>query len=164
MLDFTQNAALILKNRRSTQFNIPKSIQWAEKVLPHFDEGRMRQMLRVSNDEFCYLMSLIEMDPIFHTKSMSPQLPIHLQLKIALFRFGSNGDSASVRKVATLFGVGDGGTVIIATKRVIHALLNLKTKYLFWPTACQQPVAAVFVIVFIVQSETELFETAKNFF
>lgn len=51
-----------------------------------------------------------------------------------LFRLGSNGDSASIRKTATLFGVGDGGTVINITDGVIAAVINLKSKFLFWPS------------------------------
>jgi len=131
-MKFTLDAAIVLGNRRSSHFYLPKSSNWTENGLTNFDDGRWRQMLRVSKEGFYHLLTLVESDEVFQHFSICPQMPVDLQLKIALFRFGSNGDSASIRKVATLFGIGDGETVITATKRVIKAILNLKSKYLFW--------------------------------
>ncbi|XP_049311304.1 uncharacterized protein LOC125778329 [Bactrocera dorsalis] len=134
LIKFAIDAALIIANRRSTHLGIPKSSQWVNNVLPRFDSGRMRQMLRIEFFEFNYILSLIKQDPVFQNKNFVSQLPIDLQLKITLFRLGSSGESASIRKIATLFGIGDGGTVTKVTERVITALINLKSTFLCWPS------------------------------
>jgi len=61
------------------------------------------------------------------------QHPIDLQLAIVLFRLGSSGNSASVRKISTTFGVGDGGTLALFTERVFTAILRLSRNYIYWP-------------------------------
>ncbi|XP_039948356.1 protein ANTAGONIST OF LIKE HETEROCHROMATIN PROTEIN 1-like [Bactrocera tryoni] len=43
------------------------------------------------------------------------------------------GDGQSVRKVASLFGVGDGGTIKNVTQRIFIAILRLKNEFLYWP-------------------------------
>ncbi|XP_036330754.1 uncharacterized protein LOC118742613 [Rhagoletis pomonella] len=131
LIDFTLTSALVLSSRRSCHFNVPKSVQWRENVLPNFDDSRMRQMLRVEPIEFEHILTLIKEDPVFKNKKLVPQLPVDLQLKITLFRLGSSGDNASLRKVATLFGVGDAGTIIKVTQRVVASIVNLKSKFLF---------------------------------
>ena len=118
---------LILAHRRTCHLHLPKSDHWIKNVLANFDDCRMHQMLRTSKAEFFHILNLISDDPIFQNQRNVPQLPIELQLKIALFRFGGYGDSAAVRQVVTIFGVGDGGTVM-------HAIIHLKSKYLIWPS------------------------------
>ncbi|XP_049302157.1 uncharacterized protein LOC125775544 [Bactrocera dorsalis] len=132
--DFNVSAAIILSSRRCSHGNVPKSTNWIDTILPNFDNNRMRQMLRLEAPEFQHILSLVKEDTAFKNKNSVPQIPVELQLKIALCRFGSSGDSAFIRKVATLFGVGDGGTVITVTDRIISAIVNLKFKFLCWPT------------------------------
>ncbi|XP_053969424.1 uncharacterized protein LOC128869445 [Anastrepha ludens] len=100
---FRLNMLILLNNRRGVHLGIPKSNQWKLNVLEHLDENN------------------------------TIQLPIELQLKIVLYRLGSSGEGLSIRKVASLFGVGDGGTIQIVTRRVFSAILNLKGRFLFWP-------------------------------
>lgn len=52
---------------------------------------------------------------------------------MTLFRLGASGDAASVRKIATLFGIGDGGTIDKITKRVFGAILDVESEFLYWP-------------------------------
>ncbi|XP_036317676.1 protein ALP1-like [Rhagoletis pomonella] len=92
-------------------------------------------MIRVRPEEFVFILDLIKDDDVFKTSSSSSQLPIGLQLKIVLYRLGSFGDGVSIRKAATLFSVGDGGTIQKVTKRVFKAILNIKKRFLFWPNA-----------------------------
>lgn len=134
IMEFGMNVSLLLANRRTCHLHVPKSEHWLKNVLVNFDDGRMRQMIRINKDEFDHILELIKSDPVFHNARCVSQLPINLQLQIALFRFGGNGDSCSIRKIATLFGVGDGGTIITVTQRVIRAVLNLKTRFLHWPS------------------------------
>ncbi|XP_036334867.1 uncharacterized protein LOC118745527 [Rhagoletis pomonella] len=142
MLAFTINVVETLTNRRATHFYVPKTQDWTQSVLGQFDSNRCRQMLRVEIEEFSYILSLIKDDKVFSNKNGVPQLSIERQLQIALFRLGSSGESASVRKIATLFGFGDGGTLNIVTYRVIKALINLKHKFLFWPSETERKAIA----------------------
>ena len=92
-------------------------------------------MLRMQPEELVYILDLIQDDDVFHTSPKTAQLPIDMQLKIVLYLFGSSGDLLSTRKVATIFEVGDGGTIEKVTKRIFKAILNLKEKFLSWPNA-----------------------------
>lgn len=95
-------------------------------------------MVRLRPEEFAHILDLIKNDEVFHTKRTNIQLPIELQLKVVLYRLGSSGDGASVRKVASLFGIGDGGTIQNITKRVFRAILNLKNQFLYWPNEAER--------------------------
>ena len=67
-------------------------------------------MIRVR--EFERILTLIKIDAVFKTSSSATRLSIESQLKIVLVcRLGSSGDGQSVRKAASLFGVGDGATI-----------------------------------------------------
>ena len=72
-------------------------------------------MVRLLPAEFSHILELIKNDDVFKN-SQTSQLPTELQLKIVLYRLGSSGDGASVRKVASLFAIGDGGTIKKITK------------------------------------------------
>lgn len=89
-------------------------------------------MVRLRPDEFIHILDLIKNDDVFQSCERT-QLPTELQLKIVLYRLGSTGSGASVRKVASLFAIGDGGTIQNVTRRVFKAILNLKDQYLYWP-------------------------------
>ena len=91
-------------------------------------------MIRISMDEFQYILSIIGKDPVFYNQNGVPPLPIDMQLQIGLFRFNSYGDGSSIWKIETLFGIGDGGTVIKVTQKAIKAVLNvvnLKSRFFF---------------------------------
>lgn len=126
-----------MKCRRGVVYEVPKSIHWREDVLSSMDENRFRQMLRVSREQFAHLLSLICSDKVF-TKCTGKQFPIDLQLAIVLFRLGSSGESASIAKIATFFGIGDGGTLVKITKRIFSAFLKLIQQYIFWPDSTER--------------------------
>ncbi|XP_039969237.1 protein ALP1-like [Bactrocera tryoni] len=54
---------------------------------------------------------------------------------IVLYRLGSNGEGATLSKIAGLFGVSDGGIIQNLTDRIFKALLKHKDQYLFWPNS-----------------------------
>ncbi|XP_017469403.1 PREDICTED: uncharacterized protein LOC108361314 [Rhagoletis zephyria] len=108
---FMMNMLSLLCNRRSIHLGIPKSAVWHRRVLNSFDDRRFNQMVRVRPEEFGYILNLIKDADVFKTVSHTSQLPIALQLQIVLYGLGSSGDGVSIRKVASLFGVGDGGTI-----------------------------------------------------
>lgn len=112
---------------------MPKSIDWRENILSTLDSDRFRQMLRMERHQFDLLLSLISDDEEFQKPHACKQFSIGLQLAIVLYRLGSSGENASVRKIATTFGVGDGGTLSKITNRVFRALIKQLPKYIFWP-------------------------------
>jgi hypothetical protein len=102
--------------------NVPKQTQWLTDVLPAFDEGRFKEAIRLNHDEFVTVLKMIEKSKVFFTNEL--QLPVSVQLAICLYRFGVYGPGASLQKVASTFGVGDGSTVTRVTRRVIEVKLS----------------------------------------
>ncbi|KAF7300902.1 DDE Tnp4 domain-containing protein [Mycena kentingensis (nom. inval.)] len=106
-----------------------------------------RSYLRVTPATFDALISAIEDDPVFHNNSdTAEQLPVPVQLAIALYRFGHYGNGVSVRKVGLQLGVGF-GTVVKATRRVIAALCRDRVRQaaIRWPTEAEKEVAKQWV-------------------
>jgi len=46
-------------------------------------------------------------------------MQIEIQLAVFLFRVGHNGNGCSYFNIAQKFGIGDGGTIVNITRRVI---------------------------------------------
>lgn len=69
---------------------------------------------------FDRLVAALEDDPVFSNNSHNPQMPVEKQVAITLYRFGRNGNGASLEDIANWAGVGK-GTVINATTRVMRA-------------------------------------------
>lgn len=103
---------------------VPKSMKWSQDILTQLDDNRFLQMLRVSRIEFNSLVEMISEDPEFNKPHSCEQFPVEYQLAIVLYRIGSSGEGASVRKMTAFFGVGDVGTIDKITRRIIKAFLN----------------------------------------
>jgi len=63
------------------------------------------------------------LDPVFSNQSQNDQIPVQDQLAVALFRFGHDGNGASMQVVADWAGLGK-GTVHLVTRRVMTAILH----------------------------------------
>lgn len=61
------------------------------------------------------------------------QFPIEVQLAVALFRFGHNGNAASVSAVAQWAGLSE-GVVVKYTRHVIITFLALHNLTVRWPS------------------------------
>jgi hypothetical protein len=92
-------------------------------VLKNSRPDHFRQALRVSPMTFDKMVERFADDPVFFNNLNQPQMPVEDQLAIALYRFGHNGNAASLQSVANWAGVGK-GTVTLATRRVMTALLR----------------------------------------
>ena len=57
-----------------------------------------------------------------------------VQLRVALYRLGIFGNSASIGKIARHFGISE-GTVVLYTDLVVTAFLSLEEKFVFLPNA-----------------------------
>ncbi|XP_031328220.1 protein ALP1-like [Photinus pyralis] len=134
ILDTLIEDLMIIETYRYTiRLTIPKSREWCSDILPHLDENRFIQMIRVNLGVFNFILSKIQNDPVFHGCNSCHQFPIQVQLAVVLFRLGSSGESASIRKIAAIFGIGDGGTIEKITSRVFKAIQRLRSQYIYWP-------------------------------
>lgn len=92
-------------------------------ALKNTHPGQFREELRVTPLTFDTLVTAIIMDPIFENNSYHPQMPVEEQLAITLYRFGHDGNAASLQGVANWAAVGK-GTVLLVTRRVMTAILR----------------------------------------
>ncbi|KAJ7722966.1 hypothetical protein B0H16DRAFT_1272303, partial [Mycena metata] len=92
-------------------------------------EDHFRQALRVSPQTFDTLITRLEKDPVFFNNSNQPQLPVELQVAVALYRFGHDGNAASMQSVANWAGLGK-GTVHLCTRRSRRSLNAVMTAVL----------------------------------
>lgn len=85
----------------------------------------------MSRATFGKLLHLIENDDLFRYRgSGKKQAPLIIQLQVALYRIGC---SISLARVAFLFGLGDGGTIINFCRRIFAAILKHRKRFIFWP-------------------------------
>lgn len=145
----TANSALlqvIAATRVLNPHQVPKVPQ-LNLILTHFkqdDPKRFRNNLRVSPSTFDSLEKMIEDHPIFSNDSYFSQSPVSSQLATALFRFGHDGNAASVEAVAQWAGV-SAGTVVNWTRRVMIAFLALHDSAVRWPSEEEKEEAKVWV-------------------
>ncbi|KAI0995832.1 hypothetical protein K3495_g12349 [Podosphaera aphanis] len=83
---------------------------------------------------FLALYSNIKDHPIFKNNSSCLQIPVAHQLALALERFGSYGNAASVGKFRRNLSVST-GTVVNVTRRVIKAILPYQKVHMSWPSS-----------------------------
>lgn len=125
---------------------VPKSSQ-LYLVLVEFKTDhpkRFRRNLRVLPATFDKLVCHIQDHPVFSNHSTQGQLPVSIQLAIALYRFGHDGNAASVEAVAQWAGVSV-GMVVKATRRVIIASLALHDSVIRWPSEEEKEEAKAWV-------------------
>jgi hypothetical protein len=109
------------------------------------DPKRFRRNLRVSPETFDAIHDDIADHPIFHNQSPSAeQFDVCIQLAIALYRFGHDGNAASVESIAQWAGV-SAGTVVNCTRRVIIALLSLHDNVIQYPSQEEKELAKEWV-------------------
>jgi hypothetical protein len=105
---------------------------------------RFRRKLRVEPDTFDSLVALIVDNPVFSNQSNCPQLPVHLQFSIFLFRAGHYGNAASPEDAAQWAGISV-GAVEKCTDRVVVALLSHHDDAIHFPDADNKEQAKSFV-------------------
>lgn len=91
--------------------------------------------MRCTREQFNVIIDLIKDNPVFHGKNSEKQFSVYFQLALVMYRLGSNGSGASIARIATLFGIGDGGTIDKITWRVFKCILAWEDEYIKWPSA-----------------------------
>ncbi|KAJ7060743.1 hypothetical protein C8F01DRAFT_987942 [Mycena amicta] len=95
-------------------------------ILTKLKEGRrdhFRAALRITPRTFDALVKELEDNPVFQNNGNSAQMSVDLQLAVALYRFGHDGNAASLQSIANWAGVGK-GTVHLITRRILTAVLR----------------------------------------
>jgi hypothetical protein len=105
---------------------VPKQTTWLNDILPGYDDSRFKQAIRISRKDFQKVLELIQNHHVFNTTNS--QIPVSVQLAVALYRFGTYGTGSSLSAVARIFGLGDGSTVVRFTRRIIQVNINVCTK------------------------------------
>jgi hypothetical protein len=82
-----------------------------------------RQSLRVTPMTFDRIVAKISGDAVFFNRSEQQQIAVEVQLAVTLFRFGHDGNAASLQSVANWAGLGK-GTILLVTRRVMTAILR----------------------------------------
>lgn len=112
----------------------PSYLHHVLHVLKNSRPDHFREELRVTPCTFDAMVAAIELNPIFANNSTNGQMAVEEQLAITLYRFGHDGNSASLQSVANWAGVGK-GTVLLVTRRVMAAVLHPE----FMSAAVQMP-------------------------
>lgn len=112
--------------------SIPKSLQHRTTLLM-LPSNEFRQAFRMNKDTFLFILNTIQNHQVFQNNSYNKQQPVWIQLLVALERFGFDGNSCSVGKVARSLGIGN-GTVVLYTTRVIEAILSIHDEMIKWPS------------------------------
>ena len=93
--------------------SVPKSQSFLIEVLPNLDDNRFRQFVRVNPKNVDAILNLIKDDYLFNGTRSCKQFSVKTQLIITLYRLGSSGERATIAKIASLFGVSDGGVISV---------------------------------------------------
>ncbi|KAI0995168.1 hypothetical protein K3495_g13013, partial [Podosphaera aphanis] len=108
--------------------------QWDIQVLFADSDVEFKQAVRRGKTAFLALYKNIKDHPIFKNNSSCLQIPVAHQLALALERFGSYGNAASVGKFRRNLSVST-GTVVNVTRRVIKAILPYQKVHMSWPSS-----------------------------
>lgn len=105
---------------------LPRGPSYLHHILTALKAGRadqFRQALPVSPQTFDSLVARLEPDPVFSNNSNHAQISVEQQPAVVLYRFGHDGNAASIQSVANWAGLGK-RTVHLCTRRVMTAVLR----------------------------------------
>jgi hypothetical protein len=91
------------------------------------------QMFCMTFPCFLNLVQLIKQNPIFYNNSCNPQRDPPIQIAVAVGCLGLNGNGSAIYRLKNMFQVGF-GTINLYTRRVIHAIYELRSSLVTWPT------------------------------
>ncbi|KIJ24247.1 hypothetical protein M422DRAFT_194890 [Sphaerobolus stellatus SS14] len=105
-----------------------------------------RIYLRVTPATFDTIVANLRDNPVFHNNSEKEQLPVEIQVAVALHCFGHFGNAASIQKVGIWAGLGF-GMVDLLTRRVMAAVCDpiFRKRVMKWPDAAIKEKAMIWV-------------------
>ena len=110
------------------------------------DPGIFCLYLRMTPGCFDKLVDVLHPHAAFHNKSSNIQMPVEMQVAIALYCFRHYGNAASTIKVVLWSGVGY-GTVCLVTRRVMRACCDesFRRSSMRWPDDAAKEQAKLWV-------------------
>jgi hypothetical protein len=102
---------------------LPRSHHFFASQIHCMSDDRFISFFRMSRSTFKDLVGIIEDDPVFKNNSQMPQSHPSIQIAVALYQLGLQGNS-TVRSAEQL-GLGE-GTLRLYLWRVVRALLNIE--------------------------------------
>ncbi|KIJ49878.1 hypothetical protein M422DRAFT_246246, partial [Sphaerobolus stellatus SS14] len=94
----------------------------------------LRIFLRITPTTFDAIVDNLRDNAVFHNNSENKQLPVEIQVAVALYRIGHFGSAATIQKVGIWAGLGF-GTVDLVTRRVMAAGCDppFRRRVMKWP-------------------------------
>lgn len=116
-------------------------MDWLTKVLPASPDYIFEKHTRMTRMSFGQVVHILETKAasFFTNSSNNPQLPVSIQLHVALFFLGFYGNGANFEQARVKFGYG-AGTLRDARNRVVSALFSLAPDFIRWPTATERKI------------------------
>ncbi|KAF8835213.1 hypothetical protein BDN67DRAFT_992516 [Paxillus ammoniavirescens] len=107
-----------------------------------------RAHVHMTPECFNVLLAAIQTDPVFHSQSNRPQMPIDMQLAIALYCFGHYGNAISTTMVSLWAGIGY-GTVCLVINCIMTAVCQeqFRRAALYWPTGEEKEEAKQWMVL-----------------
>lgn len=110
-------------------------LRYLVRLLP---APRFQKLFRVTRPFFHKVVALIRDSPCFaSTPGRHPVAPVELHVLVILAYLGTSGNGNSNDHLGLLFHIGS-GSVVQYRKRAIHALLQLKSTSISWPSPPQR--------------------------
>ncbi|KIJ29160.1 hypothetical protein M422DRAFT_269504 [Sphaerobolus stellatus SS14] len=123
-----------------------------EKKIPSTMHCHSQKWSSPTPTTFDTIVANLRDNPVFHNNLENEQLPVEIQVAVALHHFGHFGNAASIQKVGIWAGLGF-GTVDLVTRRVMAAVCDpifhkrvmkspdaaIKEKAMMWVEACSCP-------------------------
>ncbi|KAE8180044.1 hypothetical protein CF335_g9381, partial [Tilletia laevis] len=100
------------------------------------DHLRFRQLVRMEPEAFHRIVAILAEDPIFRPVRGRPA-SVEDQVAVAMFRFGHDGNGASVKNTAEVSGFSE-GSIVNFTRRTVQALCKLEERVLCWPNQAEK--------------------------
>ncbi|KAJ7056489.1 hypothetical protein C8F01DRAFT_950998, partial [Mycena amicta] len=124
----------------------PGTLRTCLHIWKHSQPHLFRTELRIWPRTFDKLVRRLEDHSVFTNNSNSAQLPVEIQVAVALYQFGHNRNGASLQAVSWWSGLGK-GTIPRCTCRVITAILGsgMLKEYVCMPTAAEKEKAKAWV-------------------
>ncbi|KAL6574682.1 hypothetical protein OROMI_011967 [Orobanche minor] len=135
ILEELRDAFISINNSRylNNRVRSPRSTEFLLDCALNLNATEFQQNFRCNLESFSRLVELLRPCPVFHNLSRCPQTAVTWQVCIALWRLGHNGNGAATAMQSMLFGFGV-GTIVLFTRRVITALLQVGSRYILWPS------------------------------
>ncbi|POM76612.1 Hypothetical protein PHPALM_6127 [Phytophthora palmivora] len=132
-MDFIESYWTINRNRYlNPRQPVPRAPDSLDVWLNQLDEKRFTQDFRVTRHQFIELVVLIQDHIVFFNEFNVSQTTVWCQLMATLYRFGCDGNGASIWKQARHFRCAE-GTIELFTDRCITALITLEADVVSWP-------------------------------